>query len=163
MLAALLYQGAKLSHLTDPKMLWIIVGLSTLGIVFLKYYFEFLYIAHGYDEASFLDYLMARWDQGYTINESDLGWFGWVIVVIIQLGMISMTCGYLLNSLIAGYLLNRLPREVVEFVNYHLVQGKNPREIRSALASKGLTDRQAQDEVLVAMGIMYKDNEGKTV
>ncbi|WP_228463206.1 hypothetical protein [Chryseobacterium cheonjiense] len=81
-----------------------------------------------------------------------MGWIGWIIIWIVQLGLTGLVAYLRIVVVLTKYVLERIPVEVVDFACYHFIKSKSEEEVRRALAEKGWSDKKDQDEVFDAIG-----------
>ncbi|MEY8761866.1 hypothetical protein [Chryseobacterium tongliaoense] len=146
----------KFSNYTDFSKLQYLLGAMIILIYILNQYFQYELILHenNLERIGFLNFLQIRFTQGFTVNKANLGWIGWIINWILQLGLTGIFVYLQIVSALTKYIIGRVPIEVVDFAYYHLVKEKSEEEIRSELAKKGWSDIKNQDEVFEAIGGM---------
>lgn len=68
-----------------------------------------------------------------------------------------------MTRFLIGYVIKRIPTEVIDFAFYHFIKGKDEYQVRSELAQLGWIDKQNQNEVFEAIdGIQGKNEMSKT-
>ncbi|MGC5743155.1 hypothetical protein [Chryseobacterium sp. NFX27] len=143
----------KLSNYTDFSKLKYLLGAMIILIYVLNQYFQYELILNGnnLERIGFLNFLQIRFTQGFTVNKINLGWIGWIISWIIQLGLTGIFLYLKIVAVLTNYIIERVPVEVLDFAFYHVVKEKSEKEIRSELAKKGWFNKRNQDEVLKAI------------
>lgn len=144
----------KLSNYTDFSKLQYLLGAMILLIYILNQYFQYEIILNenNLERIGFWNFLQIRFSQGFTINKINLGWVGWIITWILQLGVTGLFVYLKIVAVLTKYIIGRVPIEVVDFAYYHLLKEKSEKEIRNELAKKGWSDIKNQDEVFEAIG-----------
>lgn len=147
----------KLSNYTDFSKLQYLLGAMIILIYVLNQYFQYELILNenNLERIGFLNFLQIRFSQGFVVNKINLGWIGWVISWIIQLGLTGLFLYLQIVAALTRYIIGRVPIEVIDFAFYHLVKDKSEKEIRRELAGKGWSDPKNQDEVFEAIGGMH--------
>lgn len=144
----------KFSNYTDLKKLQYLLA----GMIILVYassqYFQYEIILHekNLERIGFWRFLQIRFYGGFTVNKTNLGWIGWIIIWIVQLGLTGLVAYLRIVVVLTKYVLERVPVEVVDFACYHFIKSKSEEEVRRALAEKGWSDKKDQDEVFDAIG-----------
>lgn len=151
----------KLSNYTDFRKLKYLLAVMILLIYASNQYFQYEIILHenNLERIGFLNFLKIRFSQGFTVNKINLGWIGWIISWIIQLGLTALFTYLKIVTVLTKYVLERIPAEVVDFACYHAVKNKSEEEIRKELAGKGWSNKKDQDEVFEAIGGLYSATE----
>lgn len=146
----------KLSNYTDFNKLKYLLGAMIILIYVLNQYFQYELILNenNLERIGFLNFLQIRFSQGFTINKINLGWIGWIISWLLQLGLTGTFLYLQIVAILTKYIIGRVPIEVVDFAFYHVVKEKSEEEIRSELTKKGWFDKKNQDEVFEAIGGM---------
>lgn len=111
------------------------------------------------NDFSFIDFIKMRFEQGFTIRSTNLGWYGWVGILILQPFLISAVS---IQRVLVGtlqYMAERVPEEVIQFATYHFVKGKTEQEVRTELSMKGWSDKRHQDNVFHAIGSIQEQRE----
>lgn len=146
----------KLSNYTDFSKLKYLLGVMIILIYVLNQYFQYELILHenNLERIGFLNFLQIRFTQGFIVNKINLGWIGWIISWIVQLGFTGIFLYLKIVAVITNYIIERVPVEVIDFAFYHIVKEKSEEEIRRELAKKGWSSKRNQDEVLEAVGGM---------
>ncbi|MEN4758940.1 hypothetical protein ABEG63_01250 [Chryseobacterium sp. C39-AII1] len=144
----------KLSNYTDFNKLQYLLAAMIILIYLSNQYFQYEIILreNNLERIGFGNFLQIRFTQGFTINKINLGWFGWVLSWILQLGLTGVILYLRMVSVLTKYFIERVPFEVTDFAYYHALQEKSESEIRHELAKKGWTDKRNQDEVFEAIG-----------
>lgn len=146
----------KFSNYTDFNKLKYLLGVMIILIYILNQYFQYELILNinNLERIGFLNFLQIRFIQGFTVNKINLGWIGWIISWILQLGLTGIFLYLKIVAVLTNYIIERVPAEVVDFAFYYVVKEKSEKEIRNELAKKGWSDKRNQDEVLEAIGGM---------
>ncbi|MBP1167152.1 hypothetical protein JOE44_004036 [Chryseobacterium sp. PvR013] len=144
----------KFSNYTDiKKLLYLLGGMVVLTYISNEYFqYEIILNSNHLERIGFWNFLKIRFLHGFTINKIDLGWVGWIILWIAQLGLTGIFVYFRLVSALTKYVIERVPAEVVDFAFYYAVKDKSEEEIRAELAQKGWSDVQSQNEVFDAIG-----------
>lgn len=144
----------KFSNYTDfNKLLYLLGGMIVLTYVSNEYFqYEIILNMNNLERIGFWSFLKIRFLHGFTVNKINLGWIGWIIIWIVQLGLTGIFVYFRLASVLTKYVIERVPAEVVDFAFYHAVKDKSEEEIRTELANKGWSHAQSQNEVFEAIG-----------
>lgn len=132
--------------------------LITIGAQYFTYII-LLYENPVVNDFSFSDFIKVRFEQGFTIRTTNLGWYGWVGILILQPFLISAVS---IQRVLVGtlqYMAERVPEEVIQFASYHFVKGKTEQEVRTELSMKGWSDKRHQDNVFQAIGSIQEQRE----
>ena len=136
-----------------------------IGIIILTYfsnqYFQYEIITLENNDAriGFMAFIKLRLTHGLTFKSLNTGWIGLIISWGLQLGLTYVFSFIRLISNITEFQLERVPIEVVDFAFFHFIKGKGEDEVRQALAKKGWTENQNQNEVLEAIGAYQNATE----
>lgn len=151
----------KFSNYTDFRKLQYVLAAMIILIYASSQYFQYEIILreNNLERIGFLSFLKIRFSQGFTVNKVNLGWIGWIISWIIQLGLTGLFTYLKIIMVLTKYVLERIPAEVVDFACYHAFKNKSEEEIRKELAGKGWSDKKDQDEVFEAIGGLYSATE----
>ncbi len=146
----------KLSNYTDFSKLKYLLGVMIILIYVLNQYFQYELILNinNLERIGFFNFLWIRFTQGFIINKINLGWIGWIISWVLQIGLTGIFLYLQIVATLTKYIIGRVPIEVIDFAYYHLIKEKSEKEIRSELAMKGWSDKKNQDEVFEAIGGM---------
>ncbi|GAB0155399.1 hypothetical protein CHRYSEOSP005_06600 [Chryseobacterium sp. Alg-005] len=146
----------KLSNYTDFSKLKYLLGVMVILIYVLNQYFQYELILHenNLERIGFLNFLQIRFTEGFIVNKINLGWIGWIISWILQLGLTGIILYLKIVAVLTSYIIERVPVEVIDFAFYHVVKEKSEEEIRSELAKKGWSNKRNQDEAMEAVGGM---------
>ncbi|MDQ1097576.1 MULTISPECIES: hypothetical protein [Chryseobacterium] len=144
----------KYSNYTNFRKLQYLLAAMVILIYSSNQYFQYEIILHenNLERIGFLSFLQIRFSQGFVVNKINLGWIGWIISWIIQLGLTGLFTYLKTAVVLTKYVLERIPAEVVDFACYHFVKNKSEEEVRKELAGKGWSDKKNQDEVFEAIG-----------
>ncbi|MCD9617240.1 hypothetical protein [Chryseobacterium gleum] len=144
----------KFSNYTDfNKLLYLLGGMIVLTYASNEYFqYEIILNTNNLERIGFWNFLKIRFLHGFTVNKINLGWIGWIIIWIVQLGLTGIFVYFRLASVLTKYVIERVPAEVVDFAFYHVVKDKSEEEIRAELANKGWSHVQSQNEVFEAIG-----------
>ncbi len=144
----------RFSNYTDlTKLLYLLGGMILLTYVSNEYFqYEIILNTNNLERIGFWNFLKIRFLHGFTVNKINLGWIGWIIIWIVQLGLTGLFVYFRLVSALTKYVIERVPAEVVDFAFYHVVKNKSEEEIRAELSSKGWSQVQSQNEVFEAIG-----------
>lgn len=153
-LAYLLMQGIKLGNYTNYITVRMILGFSVIAIVILTQYFQYLLIVYENNiyNLTFLQFIQLRLEAGFTLRDFNMGWIGWLVVIVIQLVAIYYTGWLRLAFYITNFQIQRIPEEVLHFATYHFVKGKSEIEVMRELAMKGWSDKRSQKYIMDAIG-----------
>lgn len=146
--------GIRWSNYTNyTQQKWVLVGL-VLSIVVLNQYFQYLWLVYeqGITGVTFFDFLKASFMHGFTIEERNTGWVGWVIVIGLQLVIIYFYSQHLLVSELILYTVNRIPNDVNDFAYYLLIKDKTKEEIKEELSKMGWNQPWHYNQVMEAIG-----------
>lgn len=151
----------KLSNFTNFNKLQYLLAAIIILIYLSNQYFQYEIILNenNYDRIGFWEFLKLRFSQGLRIKKLDTGWIGLIMSWVIQLGLTGLFVYLKILSILAKYVIDRVPVEVVDFANFHFVKDKSEEEVRRELAKKGWTDKRNQDEVLEAIGGLQSATE----
>lgn len=108
---------------------------------------------------NFIDFMSLRLEQGFTFRNTNLGWYGWIAIFILQPFLITAVAIQRVFIEVLVYVGERVPREVVEFATYHFVKGKTEQGVRTELSMKGWSDKTHQDYVFEAIGGLQEQQE----
>jgi hypothetical protein len=151
----------KISNFTEiPKIEYLLMGMVFL-IYFSNLYFQYEIILseNNLERIGFLEFIKIRFSEGLTVKTLNTGWIGLIISWIIQLVLTYYVAYLRIVSIIIAYQLEKIPVEVLDFCNYHLIKGKSEEEIRNELSKKGWTTNENQEEVFEAIGAIYGSME----
>ncbi|KFF12736.1 hypothetical protein IW15_08040 [Chryseobacterium soli] len=151
----------KFSNYTDVNKLQYLLGAMIILIYVLNQYFQYELIlnTNNLERIGFLNFLQIRFSHGFIVNKINLGWIGWIISWLLQLGLTGFFVYLRIIAVLTKYIIERVPIEVVDFAYYHVVKEKSEQEVRSELSKKGWSDKQNQDEVLEAIGGLHAAKE----
>ncbi|UKB83377.1 hypothetical protein LF887_20550 [Chryseobacterium sp. MEBOG06] len=144
----------KLSNYTDfNKLQYLLATMIILTYLSNQYFqYEIILNTNNLERIGFWNFLQIRFTQGFMINKMNLGWIGWIISWILQLGLTAVFAYLKIVTVFTKYLIERVPIEVVDFTYYFLLKDKSEEEIRKELAKKGWSDIKNQNEVFEAVG-----------
>ncbi|MGY6650361.1 hypothetical protein [Wenyingzhuangia sp. IMCC45574] len=162
-LAYILSQGIKLGNYTNYISARVIMGLSVIGIVVLNQYIQYLIIMYENSisifDLPFIRFMEIRLEEGFVLKNTNLGWIGWIGVIVLQLVVVYYVAWLRLVYYIVEFQLKRVPEEVVEFAMYHFVKGKRETEVKRELSLKGWSDTKAQEYVMEALSAVEGQRE----
>lgn len=161
LLGYIVFRGVKASNFLEGVKTQIVLIISVMSIVILNQYFQFILIKGEINELdfSFFEFIQIRLKQGFIVKGFNTGWIGWIIVWLLQGGLIFLISWFKLSITVTKFLIERVPNEVLEFALYHMIKGKNRDEIISELSKKGWKNALAQESVLDALGAAYSAQE----
>lgn len=143
----------KLSGFTDFNRLQYVVYAIVLGVFCTNLYFQYLFIVQpGYADMSFTSFLKLRFEAGIRLKKLNPGTIGLIITWLVQLLVLGWFLYARVFTLLTGYLISRIPTEVIDFAWYHFAKNKTEDEVRKELAQKGWTEVEQQDQVFEALG-----------
>ncbi|UTX46725.1 hypothetical protein [Chryseobacterium sp. MA9] len=144
----------KFSNYTDlKKLLYLVGGMIMLTTISSEYFqYQIILNTNNLERIGFWNFLLIRFLHGFTVNKINLGWVGWIIKWIIQLGLTGIFAYLKLVSILTKYVIDRVPTEVIDFTFYHILKDKSEEEIRTELAKKGWSETQHQNEAFEAIG-----------
>ncbi|WPO91671.1 hypothetical protein [Chryseobacterium sp. YR459] len=143
----------KFSNYTDlNKLLYLLGGMIVLTYVSNEYFqYEIILNTNNVERIGFWNFIQITFLHGFTINKVNLGWVGWIIIWIVQLGLTGIFVYFRLVSVLTKYAIERVPVEVVDFTFYLLIKDKSEEEIRTELSKKGWASVQHQNEAFEAI------------
>jgi len=144
----------KLGNFTDWKKIKNML-IYAVGVVFIfNLYFQYLIILsrNNYEVIGFVEFMRIRIEYGLTLKNMNVGSIGLIIAWIVEV-VLMYFFGYLrtLSSLLK-LTIERVPVEVIDFVTYHFVKGKDESAVRTELAKMGWETDLQQDIVMEAIG-----------
>ena len=143
----------KFSNYTNFDNLNYIIITSIVTIYFLNQFFQYQIILSRYNNEtiSFFNFIKLKLHHGLTIKSLNTGMIGLILSWVFQLGVTYLISVLLTISNLSIYIIEKVPKDVVEFVIYHLIKEKNEEYIRMELSKMGWTDKQDQDSVFEAL------------
>ena len=139
------------------KLFYLLIGI--VGLVFLSHqYFTYLLSVPKdlVGALSFFDFMVLRIQSGLVIKSINTSSIGLVISWVFQIWIIYLV-GYLqLVSRWSEDLMDKVPKEVVDFAVYHIVKGKEESEIRKELSKLGWSEKKDQDNVFNLLGYIQE-------
>lgn len=143
----------RFSNYTDLKKLQYLLATMIILVYASNQYFQYEIIlrSNNLERIGFWRFLLIRFSGGFTVNKTNLGWIGWILIWIVQLGLTGLITYLKIVVVLTKYILERIPVEVVDFACYHSIKNKSEEEIRRELAEKGWSDKKDQDEVFDAI------------
>ncbi len=149
-----LSQTLKLGNYTDFRKLRPILIVSVLiSFISCQIFIYQLYLAeNSFVEIDFITFMKLRFEAGLTIKNLNTGWIG----LVISWGLL-LFFGYYIGILILvggiiKHQISRIPKEVLDFAVYSLVQKKSENQVRMELSKFGWKDAEDQDYVMEAIG-----------
>jgi hypothetical protein len=146
-------QVLKKANCTDFEYIqWMVVGM--VAVLFLtNQYIQYHLIVSDYSylKLDFLEFMKARWESGLTLKNFDTGWIGLLLSWAIQLFFIYHIAMFKISLLIAKFIIDKIPEEVLEYTIYLFEMEKSESEVRAALALKGWNKKTDQDDVFDAL------------
>ncbi len=123
----------------------------SIATVFFSEFSEYIILSLEFQENfMFVDFINAKLDLGFKINNINTGMWGWLILWVAQ----PVLVGYLIRLFYVDrvliYLANRVSMEVIEFVSYWSVKDVLEEKIRRELSSRGWSDKEQQDHAIRA-------------
>ncbi|MBO3699107.1 hypothetical protein [Roseivirga sp. E12] len=160
-LAFLLAEGAKWGNYSNYTILRSILGFASLAIVVLGQYFQhfLLQLENVNYSLTFAEFIRLRFEAGFEFDGFNTGWIGMSILLIAQL-VIIYSLG-VLNFIrrLSSYLIERIPREVLDFAFYHWVKSESESVVRKELSLKGWVSKDDQDRVFEAFDAMHVEQD----
>jgi hypothetical protein len=131
-------------------LIYAMVAAFFFGHEFFQY--EIIISENNIADASFIDFIKYKFENGLKIKSLNTGWIGLLISWIFQVAIIyCITLVWTVSALVV-YQMERTPPDVVDFAYYHFVKGKSENEVRQELNRKGWTDHRNQTEVIESIG-----------
>ncbi|AGC75373.1 hypothetical protein LX97_00074 [Nonlabens dokdonensis] len=146
-------QVLKKANCTDFEFIQkVIIGMVAVLFLTNQYIqFQLILADYNYLELDFLKFMKARWESGLTIENLETGWIGLVLSWAIQLFFIYHIAMFKISLLIAKYIIDKIPGQVIEYTMYLFEMEKSESEVRAALALKGWKKKTDQDDVFEAL------------
>lgn len=161
-LSFILTKAIKWSNFVPLRSIHIFSIVAAILITTSAQYFTYLILLYENPTVtgfSFIDFINIRMEQGFTIRSMNLGWYGWVGILLLQPFLIAaVTIQRVLGHLLV-YMAESVPEEVVQFASYHLVKGKTEQDVRTELSMKGWSDKTDQDHVFRAISSIQEFQE----
>lgn len=146
-------QILKKANFKDFTTIQFIIG-GMVAVIFLTNQytqFQLILADNNYLELDFLKFMKARWESGLTIENLKTGWIGLVLSWAIQLFFIYQIAMFKVSLIIAKYIIDKIPGQVMEYTIYLFEMEKSESEVRAALALKGWNKKTDQDAVFEAL------------
>jgi len=144
----------RLSNISDfDKIKWI--GFGSIGLTYiLSHIFRFMYIVsqNNIENASILDYLIAKLNSGLQFKDLNLGWIGLIVAWIIEVGIAILFYYLRVAQKVIVYDLENAPQDVVDFAIYLFNEEKDEDAVRIELTKKGWCEKEQQDLIFKAIG-----------
>ncbi|OJJ20187.1 hypothetical protein BKI52_17085 [marine bacterium AO1-C] len=153
--------GIQWGNYTNYSRLRMMLIGATIGIVIFSEYFQCLWIVteQGTQHWSFFDFLVAKFEAGFVLEDINMGGIGWLVVLGLQLFIIYAWASYDLALYTIDYAYERVPQEVINFTYYlYYIQDKAHEEAIEELAKMGWGDSLHQEyihEALEALGEIH--------
>jgi len=134
------------------KLDYLLIGLVVTTYVSNQFFQYNIFLGENQiDSLSFVEFMKLRFQNGLTIDGFNLGWIGLVVSWILQL-VLTYAVGIIrISSIVTLYVIEKVPKDVVDFAVYHMVKNKTERQIRTELSKKGWVKEQDQDDVFTAI------------
>lgn len=154
-------QSVKWGNYTNfTNLQYLIIG-AVVSILFGSQYFQYqlFIVENSMVSIGFIDFVIARLEEGFHFSDFNTGWIGWLIVWVLQFCMIYFISLNRLASMTIEYQITRIHEKVIEFAMYHFTQDKSEEEVKVELAKMGWRDKQAQEYVMEALMAVYEANQ----
>ena len=112
-----------------------------------------------FTKIDFFQYMELKIEAGLTIDELNLGSWGWLGVLVLQIFVIHYYVILTSFGRFSNHLIKRIPNKVIEHMFYMDFKEYNEPKMRSELASKGWNGRLHQDYVFMAIGAIYETQQ----
>jgi len=160
-IARVLTLSITINNFTNLNQLNFILIVSVLLVYTVNQFFQFRLVSSNTQLGllEFLDFTKSKIDSGLVVASFQTGYIFIVVSWIVQL-VVTYIFGHIqLESSLINYKLNRVPKEVINFVTYSLKRGKSEKQIRNELSQKGWTDHQNQNAVFEYFNTTQDINE----
>jgi len=165
-LGFILSGAIKKSNFTNyDKLNWLLIAMIfTVYISNQVFQYSIIISSTEFEPIGFLDFMKLRFEAGLKVKSIETGWIGLVVSWIVQLGFTYIAGALRLAGALNNYVLERVPKEVVDFAFFHFVKDKTEEQVRNELSIKGWSNEQSQNEVFEAIGaiqeiIEFNENE----
>lgn len=160
-LAVSLKLGMRLGNFTGFIQLRNILIFSILVVFVGTHVFQYIIVLSVFhlEPIGIWEFTKLRLQQGLIIKTLHIGTIGLIVCWAIQLGLTYVFGYMLLAKFLIGYVIRRVPPEVIDFAIYHFIKGKDEDQVRAELALLGWSDEQQQTEVFEAVSGIQHNNE----
>lgn len=151
----------KQSNFTNyDKLHWLLIAMI-LTVFISNQVFQYFIImsSQEFESIGFIEFMKLRFQAGLKVKSIETGWIGLVVSWIVQLGFTYLVGALRLLGAINDYVLERVPKEVVDFAFFHFVKDKTEEQVRDELSIIGWSTKQSQNEVFEAIGAIQGINE----
>jgi hypothetical protein len=151
----------KLSNYTDFSKLRLILIGAIIIVYASNQYFQYQIITAKFADfpIGFFEFMKIRFEQGFQVESLNTGWFGYIVVWIIQLVLTYWISMFGFARSLIKFQIERIPPEVTNFAYYHFVKGKTEEQVRTELSNMGWSEKLDQDEVFESIGALQGATE----
>lgn len=149
------------AHFTDFKIARILTAVFIFVIFITNQYFQFhlILIENNIPNLGFIEFQKYLLEEGFTVNRTNVGWIGLVVVWILQLAIPYFVAQIKILNGILTYSIEKIPEKVIEYTIYLFEKDKTESEVRAELALKGWNKKSDQDDVFEAVGAIAGFNQ----
>lgn len=143
------------NYSTFSTLYYLLIGMVLITYVSNQYFqYQLVLLENSHKSFSFLEFIQARFDQGFTIKGFNTGWIGLVVVWVVQL-VLTYAIGIIkLTATVNAHEFEKVPSEVVNFAYYHMIKEKNEDQIRDELSKLEWSKKEDQDLVFQAIAAL---------
>ena len=108
---------------------WAAYIIAAVAVFFSEYSQYIILLLEFQDNFTFVDFINAKLDQGFNIDEINIGMWGWLILWVAQ----PVVLGYLIRVFyvdrVLKYLANRVSAEVIEFLGFWMTKDASVKKL----------------------------------
>jgi hypothetical protein len=147
-------QLLKMSNYANSDKL-MIMNIVMVAVIFISeqiYHYMFFINETGYTYLNFFEFMGEKIAAGIEYKDTHLGPIALIIAWVIEIGLMYLLLRLFSTLKLLKYIVERVPKEVIEYATYHFAQGKDENQVKAELSKMGWSTELQHQMVWEALG-----------